>query len=82
VSKIVKTEEGIFIPRELIKDFDRAEVDSPVPGVVVIRSIAYDRPSENLIERIDRRRESIFKRQGLMNDSVELISEGRERELE
>ncbi|HKP86756.1 MAG TPA: hypothetical protein VJZ26_11700 [Blastocatellia bacterium] len=66
----------------MIKDFERAEVDSPAPGVIVIRSKSHARPSESLIERIDRRREVIFNRQGVMNDSLELIDEGRERELE
>jgi hypothetical protein len=40
VSEILKTEEGIFIPRELIPDFERAEVDASTPGVIIIRSKA------------------------------------------
>jgi hypothetical protein len=82
MSKILKTDQGIFIPRDFIKDFEGAEVDASVPGVIVIRSKTGNRPSEKLLNQIDRRRESILKRQGLLDDSVVLIRESREQEME
>ena len=82
MSKILKTDEGIFIPRDFFKDFEGAEVDVSAPGVVVIRSKGGGRPAEALLDRIDRRRESILRRRGLLDDSMTLIREGREREME
>ena len=45
MSKILKTDQGIFIPRDFIKDFEGAEVDASVPGVIMIRSKTGNRPS-------------------------------------
>ena len=38
-------------------------------------------PLAAILERIDRRREAIYQRCGELGDSVELIREGREKEL-
>lgn len=80
--KIVKTEEGIFIPRDLIPDFKSVEVDTSTPGVIVIRSKTERRGLDSILQQIDRRREAIFQRRGLLDDSTALICESRERELE
>jgi predicted DNA-binding antitoxin AbrB/MazE fold protein len=37
---------------------------------------------DELLKRIDQRREAVFHRRGTLSDSNDLISEGRERELE
>jgi hypothetical protein len=37
---------------------------------------------EELLARIDRRREAIFQRRGALSDSNDLIREGRDQELE
>ena len=80
--KVVKTEEGIFIPRDLIPDFQRAEVDTTTPWLIVIRSKTGRRALDAVLEQIDRRREAIFRRRSLLDDSTLLIRESRERELE
>jgi hypothetical protein len=82
MSEILKTEEGIFIPRELIPDFERAEVDASRPGVITIRSKAASRHLDSVLERMDRRRDVIFQRRGLLDDSTALIRQSREEELE
>lgn len=82
MSKILKTDQGIFIPRELINDFEGAEVDVSVSGIIVIRSKTGNRPAEKLLDQITRRREAIFKRKGLLTDSTPLIRAGREQEME
>ena len=82
MSKIVKTEEGIFVPRDLIPDLKRVEVDTSTPGVIIIRSRTERRRLDGILEQMDRRREAIFQRRGLLDDSTVLISESREHELE
>ena len=82
MSEILKTEEGIFIPRELIPDFERVEVDASTPGVIIVRSKAESRQLDSVLERMDRRREAIFQRRGLLDDSASLIRQSREEELE
>ena len=81
MAEVLKTEAGIFIPRELISDFERAEVDVSNPGEITIRSNPPRRALDKLLARIDRRREEISKRRGLLDDGAELIREGREDEL-
>lgn len=81
MAEVLKTEEGIFIPRELIPDFERAEVDVSNPGQITIRSNAQRRALDEVLARIDRRREEISGRLGLLDDSATLIREGREHEL-
>ena len=81
MSKILKTEEGIFIPREVIEDFERVEVDESMPGVIVIRSMSRERNLDSVLARIDSRREMILKRRGLLGDSASIIREGRELEM-
>jgi hypothetical protein len=81
-SKIQKTQEGIFIPRELIPDFERVDVDASTPGVIIISSRKGSRHLDGVLERIDRRREIILGRRGPLADSIAIIRESRERELE
>ena len=81
MSKILKTEAGIFIPREIIEDFERVEVDESMPGVIVIRSRSRERNLHSVLARIDSRREMILKRRGLLDNSASIIREGREREM-
>ena len=81
MAEILKTEAGIFIPRELIPDFEGAEVDVSSPGEITIRSKGQRRALDELLARIDRRREDISMRRGVLDDSVVLIREGRENEL-
>jgi hypothetical protein len=81
MAEILKTEAGIFIPRELIPDFERAEIDVSSPGEITIRSKGQRRALDELLARIDRRRENISRRRGLLEDSAALIREGRENEL-
>lgn|GEM_PF-4423097 len=81
MADIRKTAEGIFIPRELIPDFERVEVDTSTPGAIIIRSKARPRALDEVLARIDRRREEIARRQGLLDESAVLIREGREQEL-
>ncbi len=82
MSNIVKTEKGIFIPRDLIPDLKRVEVDTSTPGVIIIRSRTERRRLDGILKQMDRRREAIFQRRGLLDDSTALICESRERELE
>ena len=81
MAEILKTEAGIFIPRELIPDFERAEVVVSSPGEITIRSKVQRRASDELLARIDRRREDILRHRGVLEESVALIREGRENEL-
>ena len=80
MAEIQKTETGIFIPRKLISDFERVEVDVSTPGEIIIRSKGRHVLDE-VIARIDRRREEIFRQRGLLEDSVALVLDGRETEL-
>jgi hypothetical protein len=82
MSEILKTEEGIFIPRELIPDFEQVMVDTSRPGVITIRSKAASRHLDSVLERMDRRRDAIFQRRGLLDDSTAFIRQSREEELE
>jgi hypothetical protein len=81
MAEILKTETGIFIPRELIPDFERVEVDVSTTGEITIRSRAQRRALDEVLARIDRRREEISGRRGLLDDGAVLIGEGREQEL-
>jgi len=47
--------------------------------ILLERSIAArEKPSAELWERIDRRREAIYQREGLISDSAQLIAEDRQ----
>lgn len=47
--------------------------------ILLERSIAVrEKPSAELWERIDRRREAIYQREGLISDSAQLIAEDRQ----
>lgn len=81
MAEIVKTEAGIFIPRELIADFEHVEFDASTPGEIIIRSKARHRRLDEVLARIDRRRAEIAGQHGVFDDSVLLIHEGREQEL-
>jgi len=81
MSEILKTEEGIFIPRQLIPDFEQVMVDTSRPGVIIIRSKAASRHLDSVLERMDRRREAILQRRGLLDDSTAFIRQSREEEL-
>jgi len=76
--QVTKTEDGIFIPKELISDFEHAEVDTSQPGMVIIRSHPKGRGLDDILARIDARREKIFRERGLLSDSSELIREDRD----
>ena len=77
--QISKTADGIFIPKELIADFEHVEFDTSRPYEIVIRS-PHDGGLAALIARIDQRREQIYNRQSLLEDSSHLIREDRENE--
>lgn len=81
MAHIIKTTEGIFIPRELISNFEGAEVDASMPGLIVIRSRPRPRGLDEVLARIDRRRQEIAARRGLLDESAVLIRESREQEL-
>jgi hypothetical protein len=78
--QVRKSPEGFFIPKELIADFEHAEVDISHPHAIVIRSPARTQELASLCARIDQRREAIQVRQGLLDESSTLIREDRERE--
>jgi hypothetical protein len=77
--QIYKTADGIFIPKDLIADFEHVEVDTSHPHEIIIRSPLHGRLAA-LAARIDQRREKIYKRQGLLEDSSHWIREDRENE--
>lgn len=79
MSQIRKSSDGFFIPKELIADFEHAEVDTSHPHAIVIRSPARQQELTTLLTRIDQRREAIQVRRGLLNDSSVLIRQDRER---
>ena len=80
MSQVQKSPDGLFIPKELIADFENAEVDTSHPHAIVIRSPARKKALEALLKRINKRREAIQTRQGILDDSSELIRADRERE--
>ena len=80
MSQVEKSAEGLFIPKELIADFEHVEVDTSHPHAIVIRSPAHTQHLATLLTRIDRRREAIQARRGVLDDSSPLIREDRERE--
>ena len=58
---------------------ERARVRLTIEPEAVDAALRF--PAE-LLARIDRRREAIWQRSGLLSDSADLIREGREQELE
>jgi hypothetical protein len=78
--QVVKTEDGIFIPKELIADFEHVEIDASEPTMIVIRSPRPRRPGDldEVVARIKKQREEIFRERGLLSDSAELIREDRD----
>ena len=80
MSQVQKSPEGLFIPKELITDFEHVEVDTSHPHAIVIRSPARTQQLATLLARIDQRREAIHVRRGLLQESSALIREDRERE--
>jgi len=80
MSQVQKRPDGLFIPKELIADFEHAEVDTSHPHAIVIRSPARKKALTALLTRIDQRREAIQSRRGLLDNSSMLIRADRERE--
>lgn len=80
MSQVQKSPEGLFIPKDLIANFEHIEVDASYPHAIVIRSPAHTQHLATLLARIDQRREAIHARSGLLDDSDALIREDRERE--
>jgi hypothetical protein len=80
MAQVEKRRDGIFVPKELIADFEHVEVDTSSPDAIVIRSPARKKELMALLARIDKRREAIRARRGLLDDSSALIREDRERE--
>lgn len=80
MGQVEKRLDGIFVPKDLIADFEHAEVDTSHPHAIVIRSPARKQELTALLARIDQRREVIQTRRGLLDDSSALIREDRERE--
>jgi hypothetical protein len=80
MAQVQKSPEGLFIPKELITDFEHVEVDTSHPHAIVIRSPAHTQHLATLLARIDQRREVIHARRGLLDESSILIREDRERE--
>ena len=80
MSQVRKSPEGLFIPKELIEDFEHVEVDNSHPYAVVIRSPAQKEELLILLRRIAQRREAIYKRRGCLEESSALIRADRERE--
>lgn len=80
MSQVRKTADGIFIPKELIADFEHVEVDCSYPYEIIIRSPLRGRGLVALLARIDQRREEIYKRRGVLEDSSHFIRQDRESE--
>ena len=68
MSQVQKSAEGLFIPKDLIADFEHVEVDTSHPHAIVIRSPAKKKALETLLARINQRREAIRARCGLLDD--------------
>jgi hypothetical protein len=79
MAQVQKSPEGLFIPRDLIADFEHVEVDTSHPHAIVIRSPAHTQQLATLLARINQRREAIQARRGVLDDSSALIREDRER---
>ena len=71
MSQVQKSAEGLFIPKDLIADFEHVEVDTSHPHAIVIRSPAKKKALETLLARINQRREAIRARCGRLDDSRE-----------
>ena len=69
MAQVEKRLDGIFVPKELIADFEHAEVDTSHPHAIVIRSSARKKESTALLARIDKRRVAIQARRGTRDDS-------------
>jgi hypothetical protein len=80
MAQVQKSPEGLFIPKELIADFEHVEVDTSHPHALVIRSPVRKQALATLLALIDQRRDAIRARRGLLDDSSALIHEDRERE--
>jgi hypothetical protein len=80
MSEVQKSADGLFIPKDLIADFEHVEVDTSHPHAIVIRSPAHTQHLATLLARIAQRREAIHARRGLLDESSTLIREDRERE--
>ncbi len=80
MSQVKKSPDGLFIPKELIADFELAEVDTSHPHAIVIRSPARKKELTTLLDRVSQRRKAIQNRQGVLGDGSTLIREDRERE--
>ena len=80
MSQVEKSAEGLFIPKDLIADFEHVEVNMSHPHAIVIRSPAHTQHLARLLARIDQRRETMHVRRGLLEESSALIREDRERE--
>ena len=80
MAQVQKSPEGLFIPKDLIADFEHVEVDTSHPHAIVIRSPAPTPHLATLLTRIDQRRETILARCGVLDESSSLIREDRERE--
>ena len=80
MAQVQKSPEGLFIPKELIADFEHVEVDTSHPHALVIRSPVRKQALATLLALIDQRRDAIRARRGLLDDSSAVIHEDRERE--
>jgi hypothetical protein len=80
MSQVQKRPEGLFIPKDLIADFEHVEVDTSHPHAIVIRSPTRAEALERLLARIAQRREAIRARRGQLEDSSAVIRADRERE--
>ena len=80
MAQVEKRIDGIFVPKELISDFEHVEVDTSHPHAIIIRSPVRQKELTAVLARIDRRREAIQARRGTLDDSSSLIREDRERE--
>jgi len=80
MAQVHKSPEGLFIPKELIADFEHVEVDTSHPHALVIRSPVRKQALATLLALIDQRRDAIRARRGLLDDSSALIHKDRERE--
>ena len=76
--QVTKTEDGIFIPKELIPDFEHVQVDTSDPRMIIIRSRHKGRDLDAVLARIDQQRDEIFRRRGLLSDSSEMVREDRD----
>ena len=80
MAQVQKSPEGLFIPKDLIADFEHVEVDTSHPHAIVIRSPVHTQHLAAILARIAQRHEAIHARRGLLDESSTLIREDRERE--